>query len=169
MQRRTFLRLLAASSALPLVSACTDAEVFLHGVASGDPSPDGVLLWTRAEGISEVDYVVATDRELRNVVTRGTATVDADRDGTVHVEVTGLSPATVYWYRFSGGGTTSQVCRTKTAPLPDADVPVRIAVASCQDFGGRWFHAWQSLVERDDIDVVLFIGDYIYETIGHLD
>jgi alkaline phosphatase D len=103
------------------------------------------------------------------VVRRGTATVDADGDGTVHVEVTGLSAATVYWYRFSGGGTTSQVGRTKTAPLPDADVSVRIAVASCQDFGGRWFHAWQSLALRDDIDVVLFIGDYIYETIGHLD
>jgi alkaline phosphatase D len=169
MQRRTFLRLLAASSAVPLVPACTDAEVFLQGVASGDPSPDGVLLWTRVEGMTEVDYVVATDRELRNVVRRGTATVDADGDGTVHVEVTGLSAATVYWYRFSGGGTTSQVGRTKTAPLPDADVSVRIAVASCQDFGGRWFHAWQSLALRDDIDVVLFIGDYIYETIGHLD
>jgi alkaline phosphatase D len=134
MQRRTFLRLLAASSALPLVPACTDTEVYLQGVASGDPSPDGVLLWTRAEGVSEVDYVVATDRDLRNVVARGTASIDVDSDGTVHVEVTGLSPATVYWYRFSGGGTTSQVGRTKTAPLPDADVPLRVAVASCQDF-----------------------------------
>lgn len=169
MQRRTFLRLLAASSALPLVhGGCTDAEVFTHGVASGDPSPDGVLLWTRVEGVTQVDYVVATDRDLRHVVMRGTVDVDAGSDGTVHVDVTGLSPATVYWYRFSAGGATSQVGRTKTAPLPDADVPVRIAFASCQDFGGRWFHAWQSLVDRDDIDVVLFIGDYIYETIGHL-
>lgn len=170
MRRRSFLRLLAATGALPLVGGCSsESEVFTHGVASGDPSPDGVLLWTRVEGVASVEYVVASDRELRDVVVRGTVTVAADSDGTVHVDVTGLSPATVYWYRFSAAGTTSIIGRTKTAPAPDADVPVRIAVASCQDFGGRYFFAWQSLIDRDDIDAVIFVGDYIYETIGHLD
>lgn len=170
MRRRSFLHLLAASGALPLIGGCSsESEVFTHGVASGDPSPEGVLLWTRVEGVASVEYVVASDRELRDVVVRGTVIVAADSDGTVHVDVTGLSPSTVYWYRFTAGGTTSIIGRTKTAPTPDADVPVRIAVASCQDFGGRYFFAWQSLIDRDDIDAVIFVGDYIYETIGHLD
>ena len=142
--RRTFLRLLAASSALPLVgSGCGDNDeserTFPQGVASGDPTPDGILIWTRVEPSSE--------RE------------------TVGYE---LAAATTYWYRFTARGVTSKVGRTRTAPDPDDDVPLRIALASCQDYGGRWFHVWRTLVERDDVDFVLFIGDYIYETIGHL-
>lgn len=94
--------------------------------------------------------------------------VGGDTDHTVRVEVTGLAAATTYWYRFTAHGVTSPVGRTRTAPDPEADVPVRIALASCQDYGGRWFQAWRALVDRDDVDFVLFIGDYIYETIGHL-
>ncbi|HEY5948393.1 MAG TPA: alkaline phosphatase D family protein, partial [Kofleriaceae bacterium] len=84
------------------------------------------------------------------------------------LDITGLVAGRTYWYRFIADGITSPIGRTRTAPAPDADVPVRIALASCQDFGGRWFHAWRVLAERDDVDLVLFIGDYIYETIGHL-
>jgi alkaline phosphatase D len=174
MRRRSFLGWLAAAPALPLIgSACgtEDPTPFPQGVASGDPSPDGVLLWTRVESTrsERVLYQVATDPELRTIVASGEQDVDDTTDHTLRVEVTGLSPGTVYWYRFTVRGVASQVGRTKTAPAPDADVPLRIAVASCQDFGGRWFHAWKALVDRDDIDFVLFIGDYIYETIGHLD
>jgi alkaline phosphatase D len=174
MKRRTFLSWLAAAPALPLIgSACSADEptLFPQGVASGDPSPDGVLLWTRVESTrtERVLYEVATDPDFLTVVTSGERDVDATTDHTLRVELTGLSPGTVYWYRFTVRGITSQVGRTKTAPDPSADVPLRIAVASCQDFGGRWFHAWKALVDLDDVDFVLFIGDYIYETIGHLD
>ncbi|NVB78107.1 MAG: hypothetical protein HOV81_06905 [Kofleriaceae bacterium] len=172
--RRAFLQWLAALSAAPFVSGCgaDDASdrTFPQGIASGDPTPDGVLLWTRVESTTNerVDYEVATDRDFAAIVARGTVEVTGETDHTVRVEVGGLSPATTYWYRFVARGATSPVGRTRTAPSPDADVPLRIALASCQDYGGRWFHAWRALAERDDVDVVLFIGDYIYETIGHL-
>ncbi|HUS33438.1 MAG TPA: alkaline phosphatase D family protein [Kofleriaceae bacterium] len=175
MKRRTFLRWLAAAPSLPLIgSACTSGDpeeaMFPQGVASGDPSPDGVLLWTRVESTSteRVLYEVASDRDFVTIVTTGEREVDDTTDHTLRVELTGLASGTTYWYRFTVRGVTSRVGRTKTAPDPTADVPLRIALASCQDFGGRWFHAWRALVDRDDIDIVVFIGDYIYETIGHL-
>jgi alkaline phosphatase D len=177
--RRTFLRIAAASSAASAVhfAGCggdepvtvTD-ERFPQGVASGDPTPDSVLLWTRVEtsGGATVRYEVATDEAFGAIVASGETTTDADRDHTVRIDVQGLAPAQTYWYRFFHEEMTSPVGRTRTAPGPDTDVPVRIALASCQDFGGRWFHAWRTLLDRD-IDFVLFIGDYVYETIGHLD
>jgi alkaline phosphatase D len=172
-RRRTFFHWMAAMSALPFVGGCTDDvqdRTFPQGVASGDPAPDGVLLWTRVEsdGTERVRYEVATDPDFRRIVAMGERDVDAETDHTLRVEVTGLTAHTTYWYRFVARGVTSPVGRTRTAPEPDADVPLRIALASCQDFGGRWFHAWRTLVERDDVDLVLFIGDYVYETIEHL-
>ena len=175
LDRRTFLRIAASASALAagrLGSGCTDDDplepMFPQGIASGDPTPDGVLLWTRVERADRLRYEVATDEQFRHVVAAGEADVTPDRDRTIRLDITGLATGTTYWYRFIAGGVTSPVGRTRTAPPPDADVPVRIALASCQDFPGRWFHAWRALLERDDIDLVLFIGDYIYETIGHL-
>jgi len=175
-ERRTFLRWLAGSSALPLLqSACGDNDetvrAFPQGVASGDPTPDGVLIWTRIESVNErehVRYELAADPDFRRIEGTGEVVVGGETDYTVRVELTGLAPATTYWYRFTARGATSEIGRTRTAPDPEADVPVRIALASCQDYGGRWFHAWRTLVDRDDVDFVLFIGDYIYETIGHL-
>ncbi|HEY5926897.1 MAG TPA: alkaline phosphatase D family protein [Kofleriaceae bacterium] len=173
--RRTFLRLAAyasAASALRFTAGCSDDDpvdrMFPQGIASGDPLPDGVLLWTRVETATRVRYEVAADPSFASVVAAGEVDADPDRDQTVRLEITGLEPGTTYYYRFVADGVTSPLGRTRTAPNPDADVPVRIALASCQDFAGRWFHAWRTLLERDDIDLVLFIGDYIYETIGHL-
>ena len=173
--RRTFLRLLAASGALPLLpSGCSDDatdRTFPQGIGSADPTSDGVLVWTRVETASDVervDYELATDPHFRIIVANGMVEARAEADHTVRVELTGLAAGTTYWYRFHARGATSPIGRTRTAPDPDADVPLRVALASCQDYGGRWFHAWRALVERDDVDVVLFIGDYIYETIGHL-
>ena len=142
-------------------------STFPQGIASFDPTPEGVLLWTRVEGGGPVRYEVATDPDFREIVADGEQELGANSDGTLRVEVT-LAAGTTYWYRFVAHGVTSPVGRTRTAPPRDADVRLRIGLTSCQDFGGRWFHAWRALVDRDDIDVVLFIGDYIYETIGHL-
>jgi hypothetical protein len=176
--RRTFLRMAAASSGASTLHAAGCGvdealspvpEGFPQGVASGDPAPDSVLLWTRVEatGAVGVRWEVASDEGFADVVASGETTTDGDRDHTVRVEVGGLSPGTHYWYRFFAEQVASPVGRTRTAPAPDADVPVRIALASCQDFGGRWFHAWRAALAYD-VDLVLFIGDYIYETIGHL-
>lgn len=174
--RRTLFRWLAAGSALSLLQgACGDNDesesTFPQGVASGDPTPDGVLLWTRVEPAGDrerVEYAIAADPDFRRIEGTGVVEVGGDTDYTVRVEVTGLAAATTYWYRFTARGVTSPAGRTRTAPDPEADVPVRIALASCQDYGGRWFQAWRALVDRDDVDFVMFIGDYIYETIGHL-
>jgi alkaline phosphatase D len=173
-RRRSFLQWTAVASAAPLLGACSGDEqdrTFPQGVASGDPTPDGVLIWTRVApaGDSErVRFDVAADPDFRTVVASDERDVDGETDYTLCVELAGLSAATTYWYRFTARGVVSPVGRTRTAPAPDADAPLRIALASCQDYGGRWFHAWRELVERDDVDLVLFIGDYIYETIGLL-
>lgn len=191
MHRRDFLRLAAvtvAASAIPL-SGCGDtassaapvstnpedvARVFPHGVASGDPTSESVVLWTRVEGATSSDrvsYEIALDEAFTQVVARGETSTDADRDHTVKIKPVGLSPWTTYWYRFVGLGVASPVGRTKTAPEPGQDVPVRFAFASCQDFVGRWYHSWRALVERheDDLDFVVHLGDYVYETDGDPD
>jgi alkaline phosphatase D len=174
-ERRTLLRWFAATPAVPLLASAAGCgedgapdDTFPQGVASFEPAPDSVLLWTRVEGGGVATYEVARDPDFTDVVATGEGEATADADFTLRADVGGLAPGTTYWYRFTARGVTSPVGRTRTAPSPDADVPLRIALASCQDFGGRWFHAWRTLVERDDVDVVLFIGDYIYETLGHL-
>ncbi len=175
LDRRTFLRLAAYASALATLrfnAGCSSDDpadrMFPQGIGSGDPTPDGVLLWTRVESASSVRYEVATDEAFASIVVEGETEVDPARDNTVRLEIGGLTAGTRYWYRFIADGVVSPTGRTRTAPGPDDDVPVRFALASCQDFGGRWFHAWRALLDRDDVDVVLFIGDYIYETVGHL-
>ncbi len=170
LSRRTLLGAAAATAALRCSHDAAADATFPQGIASGDPTPDSVLLWTRVESDREetVRWELARDERFRDVVAKGEVATSADRDHTVRVDATGLSAGTTYWYRFSARGVTSPVGRTRTAPSPDADVPLKLALASCQDFGGRWFHAWRSLLSRDDVDFVLFIGDYIYETIGHL-
>lgn len=155
-----------------LLAGCSDDPVprpFPQGIASGDPRPDGVLLWTRVAPSSpgareSVRYVVATDPSFTSIVTQGTVLALPESDHTVRVRLSGLAPRTTYYYRFRVRELDSVVGRTKTAPAPDDDVPVRIAVASCQDFVGRYYHAWRWLAENGgDIDFVLFLGDYIYE------
>jgi alkaline phosphatase D len=153
-------------------------DVFPQGVASGDPQPDSFIIWTRVEpkaddGDVPVEFVVATDQALTSVVVQGSFTAQAGADHTVKLRVTGaaLTPATHYYYQFRARGVSSRVGRTKTAPAPDADTPVRFAFASCQDFIGRYYHAWQALLDETseagkDLDFIVFLGDYIYETDG---
>ncbi|MFE5618404.1 alkaline phosphatase D family protein [Streptomyces sp. NPDC056470] len=162
----------AASPAL----AGSEAPVFLHGVASGDPLPDGVLLWTRVTPTSDaapgsgrgpdvtVEWEVAEDREFARTVARGTTTATAASDHTVKVDVRGLRPATAHWFRFTAGGTVSPVGRTRTTPTTDAATPgVRFGVVSCANWEAGHFSAYRHLAARADLDAILHLGDYIYE------
>ncbi|NML49638.1 alkaline phosphatase [Streptomyces sp. R302] len=152
------------------------APAFLHGVASGDPLPDGVLLWTRVTPSPEavpgsglgadvrVDWEVAEDRSFARVVASGAATASAAADHTVKADVRGLRPATAYFFRFTAGGTVSATGRTRTAPAADSAAPgVRFGVVSCANYEAGHFSAYRHLAARGDLDAILHLGDYIYE------
>lgn len=188
LRRRDFLRFAAitvAVSAAPRLSGCSDASggdvstpedidrVFPQGVASGDPRPDSVVLWTRVESTDAdllVAYQVALDEGFSQIVAEGEVATGVEHDGTVKLKPVGLDAFTTYFYRFTALGVTSMVGRTKTAPAPGDDVPVRFAFASCQDYVGRWYHAWQAFVTQGgEVDFVVHLGDYVYETSGDPD
>ncbi|MEU1474883.1 alkaline phosphatase D family protein [Streptomyces sp. NPDC005760] len=181
-RRRTVVKAAAATAVLaaPLAAAwpagAVEAPVFLHGVASGDPLPDGILLWTRVtptpeavpgSGLgpdTEVGWVVARDKAFTNVVAKGSVTATAASDHTVKADVRGLAPATDYWFRFSAGGTDSPAARTRTAPAADAAVAnLRFGVVSCANWEAGYFSSYRHLAARGDLDAWLHLGDYIYE------
>ncbi|GHF31615.1 phosphodiesterase/alkaline phosphatase D [Streptomyces mashuensis] len=154
----------------------TAAPAFLHGVASGDPLPDGVLLWTRVTPTPDavpgsgrgpavdVAWQVAEDAGFAKVVAQGSTTATAATDHTVKVDVRGLRPATAYHFRFTAGGVTSPTARTRTAPAHDAAVTgLRFGVVSCANWEAGHFAAYRHLAERRDLDAVFHLGDYIYE------
>jgi alkaline phosphatase D len=140
---------------------------FYHGVASGDPLSDRVIIWTRvtpnSEQPLEVIWRVSTDPELLNVVKKGTMTTDATRDYTVKVDVIGLSPNTTYYYGFEALGRYSLTGRTKTTPIADQAQHLRFAVVSCNNYESGYFNAFARIGERNDLDAVVHLGDYIYE------
>ncbi|MER5930484.1 alkaline phosphatase D family protein [Streptomyces sp. NPDC002054] len=182
-RRRTVVLAAAATAALaPLAfaggtaHAAENAPAFLHGVASGDPLPDGVLLWTRvtptAEALpgsgvgpdTQVGWEVAEDKAFSRIVASGSLTASAATDHTVKADVRGLRPETVYFYRFTAGGTVSPVGRTRTTPAHDATAPgVRFGVVSCANWESGYFSAYRHLAARTDLDAILHLGDYIYE------
>lgn len=182
-RRRTVVKAAAATAVLagPLAAAlparaADAAPAFLHGVASGDPLPDGILLWTRVtpapeatpgSGLgpdTEVSWIVARDKALTNIVTKGSTTATAASDHTVKADIRGLEPATDYWFRFSAGGTDSPVARTRTAPAATASVAgLRFGVVSCANWEGGYFSSYRHLAARGDLDAWLHLGDYIYE------
>ena len=141
------------------------ADPFAHAVASFDPTTDAVLLWTRLTGAASADWVVARDAALRDVVASGTAVTGAHRDWTVTVDVTGLEPATTYWYRFGAGGVHSPVGRTRTLPGPGADAVV-LGLVSCADYSRAPLTVYRAVAPRE-VDLVLHLGDYVYETDHH--
>ncbi|MFD8617058.1 alkaline phosphatase D family protein [Streptomyces sp. DSS69] len=176
----------ASASASPASGAAAPAPAFLHGVASGDPLPDGVLLWTRVTpepgaepgsgrgADTPVRWEVAEDREFTALTASGTTLASAASDHTVKADVRGLRPATSYYFRFTanggGGGTgegaevRSPVGRTRTAPATGASVAgVRFGVVSCANWEAGWFSAYRHLAARADLDAVLHLGDYLYE------
>ena len=141
-------------------------EPFYHGVASGDPLPDAVIIWTRITLNStdpvDVNWRMATDTLFTNVVANGTYTTDSVSDWTVKVDVTGLNADTWYYYDFEYDGSRSLIGRTRTAPVGGVD-HLRFGVVSCQSYENGYYHAYRDMVNRNDIDCILHLGDYIYE------
>jgi alkaline phosphatase D len=143
----------------------TSAATFEHAVASFEPTSTGILLWTRvSDGSGEVDWVIATDPELRSIVASGQATTGPERDHTVTVDVDGLEPATSYWYRFSTGTARSPVGRTRTLPGTGAE-RFLIATVSCARYTEAPLGVYRAVAERE-VDLVLHLGDYVYEDDG---
>ena len=148
-------------------------SVFLYGVASGDPLADRVMLWTHVTAASavpvggvsvgevSVEWMIARDERLRDVVASGTAEAVPDADGTVHVDATGLDPGTTYHFGFRALGESSPIGRTRT--LPDPAEHLRVAMVSCAKFNAGFFNAYSRIAQRADLDFLLHLGDYIYE------
>lgn len=139
--------------------------VFQHGVASGDPLPDALIIWSRASVETDSQAIwweIATDPEFRHRVQIGEVTAAAEADWTVKVDVQDLEAGTTYYYRFKALGRTSVVGRGRTAPRGGVE-RIRFAVVSCASGGHGYFHAYQSLAEQPDFDAILHLGDYIYE------
>ncbi|MBG0855301.1 alkaline phosphatase D family protein [Streptomyces spinoverrucosus] len=171
----------AASAQLWLPSAARAGEtplpdgVFSLGVASGDPLPDGVVLWTRLApdplnggGMPDrpvpVEWEIGTDERLGKPLRRGVAQARPEYGHSVHVDVRGLRPGREYWYRFRAGGRLSPVGRTRTAPHRlSSGGTLRVALASCQNWQHGYFTPYAD-TRAQDPDVVLFVGDYIYES-----
>jgi alkaline phosphatase D len=155
-------------------AATLPPSVFGLGVASGDPLADGVILWTRlaawpaatmpAQDV-EVAFDVAQDEGFEQLVVSDVAVARPELAHSVHVDVSGLEPDTWYFYRFRAGDQTSETGRTRTLPAADAEPEqVRFVFASCQDLQWGHYAAWGRAVEQPDVDAVVFLGDYIYES-----
>jgi alkaline phosphatase D len=149
--------------------ACTSSDddakgPFRHGIASGDPLSDSVILWTRvtADAPVDVQYEVAEDPDMAKKVTAGSFATSADRDFTVKVDVKGLKPATTYYYRFTALGSTSKVGRMRTAPTGPT-TRIRFALVACASLAHGYFHGYRALAKELDLDAVVHLGDYLYE------
>lgn len=183
--RRAVLKLGASAAAWPLLGAPESAfavrrlanksNPFTLGVASGDPLPDGFVLWTRlapeplADGGGmgkdnvEVKWEVAADDGFKRIVAHGTAIASPELAHSVHIEVPGLEPNRWYFYRFLAGDATSPTGRARTAPKPgDLLQKLRFAFASCQHWETGLYTAYQHMA-REDLDLIAHLGDYIYE------
>jgi alkaline phosphatase D len=172
--RRAFIGGTVGSAlAWPALAAATRQSsapppVFRHGVASGDPLSDRVMLWTRvtprvetATGVS-VRWVVAEDDRLQKVIASGTVNTSSGRDYTVKVDAGGLRPGRSYYYAFDTAGERSTIGRTRT--LPEGDVArVRLASVSCANYPAGYFNVYRCIADRADLDAVVHLGDYIYD------
>lgn len=159
-------------------SASAQEGVFRHGVASGDPMPDRVILWTRVTPSPDaipgsgrgvpvtVSWEIAADPGFASVVRTGSVVTDAGRDHTVKLDCSGLAPDRWYHYRFRALGQTSRVGRTRTAPA-DGAMPAtgrwRVGIVSCSNWEAGYFAAYRHLEARGDLDAIIELGDYIYE------
>ena len=188
--RRTLFKGVAAATAAlavprvfdPAAAAAPASKgIFGYGVASGDPTADSLIIWTRAtppaakgepvaapgSGLGRsipVRWQVARDARFTKLAAHGTVHTSPASDHTVKVDVTGLNPYSRYYYRFQSLGEYSQVGRTQTAgDVPGETHALRLALVSCSNFTGGWFTAYRAIAARDDLDFVLHVGDYMYE------
>ena len=173
----------AALAAVPIVGFTAERRIgpvlaypFTLGVASGDPAPDGVVIWTRlapypfaGDGLGgmparavEVEWEVAADERFERVEQRGITTAAAEAAHSVHVELSGLRPGRDYFYRFRADGHLSPAGRTRTAPEPGSLAPLTMCFVSCSNYEHGWFTAYRRLAEEHP-DLVLHLGDYLYE------
>jgi len=172
LDRRRLLSLVAVGASAPAVSRAGEAAYagparFDHGVASGDPLQDRIVLWTRvtpeagAAGVP-VTWELAEDADFRHVVKRGTVQAGPQRDHTVKVDVTGLRPGREYRYRFRCGATVSPVGRARTLPRGRTG-KATLAVVSCSLYPNGYFNAYDHIARAEPVDAVVHLGDYLYE------
>jgi alkaline phosphatase D len=139
---------------------------FYHGVASGDPAPDGFVIWTRVTpefpSLIDVSWSIAHDKLMTDLVAEGTANTSLERDYTVKIEITGLEPGSTYYYQFGALGAESTIGRTKTTPVGPVE-QLKFAVISCSNLLWGHFSAYEHIANREDLDAVIHLGDYIYE------
>lgn len=169
LSRRELIAALGALGVMPTVFARDDEPsfTFSHGVASGDPQRNRVMLWTRATPLDpnetpRVHWVVAADPGMKQIRRSGRVTTDRRRDFTVKVDAAGLDPGVTYYYQFEVRGVKSPIGRTRTLPVGKVD-RLRLAFASCANYPQGYFNAYARIAERDDLDFVLHLGDYLYE------
>jgi len=173
--RRRFVQTVGASFVLnPMNLYAHDKEFkdkkspFKHGIASGDPLEDRVILWTRISpqnrttGVIPVKWRIASDADFETIIKEGITHTAAQIDFTVKVDPTDLQPATTYYYQFEALGHESEIGRTKTLPVNHVD-NLRIAFTSCSNYPFGYFNVYQMIAQRNDLDAVLHLGDYIYE------
>lgn len=166
--RRLILK--AGALGLGLLAGPAAAELlarrgFTHNVASGEPRANSVMLWTRyvpEGGPARIDYEVASDPDFGRIAARGSVGAAPERDYCAKAVVRGLRPATTYYYRFRAGEVHSQIGRTRTLP-EGPTARFNMAIFSCANLPGGWFNAYGHAAGRDDIDLVLHLGDYFYE------
>lgn len=144
-------------------------EPFYHGVASGDPLEDRVVIWTRVtpeiidNSEVQVSWRVATDTRSTHVIKSGIYNTNAERDYTVKVDVTGLEPGKTYYYVFTAFGKNSLIGKTKTTPIGNQTTHLKFGVVSCSNYQAGYFTNYRHLAERNDLDAIIHLGDYIYE------
>ena len=178
--RRKFLKLttgLSAGSVLALtvstsLTGCAALQKeslsnveFKHGVASGDPLSNALIIWTRVqseEASAVVAWELASDADFKNIIRNGVEKTDKSRDFTVKIDVQDLQPNTEYFYRFVGLESLSPVGRGKTLPTENVD-QVKMVVVSCSNYPAGYFNAYSDAAKQENLDVVLHLGDYIYE------
>ena len=183
LKRRSLIKALAGTTLVPLLGsnliACSGSSNgsdnsgpvmsvpadFLHGVASGDPLPDRVIIWTRvtpqSEGEVRIEWEMAGDPDFTTVIAEGSGATSAAVDYTVKVDVEGLEPGTVYYYRFRTDGKTSVAGKTRTLPVGSIQT-ASFVVVSCSNYPAGYFNVYREIANQE-VDAVLHLGDYLYE------
>lgn len=154
---------MSAKIHIPELSLKRMGAFFLHGVASGDPLSDAVVIWTRTESAMQVYWEMSETPAFEILIAAGSCNTEAQNDYTVNVDVKGLRPSTHYYYRFLAGTQQSPIGRTKTLPPSKGQYEIRFAQVSCAKFNAGFFNAYRGIAKRKDLDFLLHLGDYIYE------